>query len=396
MLHSDATFGRCVLLFLVLLRYSVSARNKYIVSVDSHSPVPILSRENTRGKDCIVFNPSYIPSSPTFNRSGLLVRQCCGSTCAGHGRRKMREENANLDHAERIGFADCDAVSGTCATAGVDETFNLDPDADTEDPRAFYWNEWYYLFYYRSPALPGECTDDQCTVQLSKTKTPLNASSWIPIVTLPWHRNGCCLPADKGQRTYCMWGEGPGPFPGLGISFTTDIDAGNFTRTSWRLDDGGLVNNASCPLSEDNAWLLPLGAEENEIKLEAGTHLHKLRTGDIITFYAAATPGWVANGNYTVGWLVLDGNDPTRVLQRSREHLLVPTFPYETLCEGDQHCPFVGERKNVIFVSSAVEIDDKHVSQEADSTRFRLFFGGGDGNVGTAVVTVGAFSEQGP
>lgn len=366
---------------------------RYTVRVDSHSPNPILSKKDSPGKDCIIFNPSFIPASETFNRSGLLVRQCCGSTCTGHGRRKLDEERT-AEHAERIGFAECKVVDGTCGR--VNETFNLDPYADTEDPRAFFWEGWYYLFYYRYPALNNQsCVGEQCTVQMSKTRTPLNASSWIPITTLPWHRNGCCLPAPKGEKTYCMWGEGPGPFPGLGMSYTTDIDSGIFERASWHVD-GDTLNNASCPLSEDKAWLLPLGANLSEIKLEAGTHLHKLHGGDVITFYAAATPGWVANGNYTVGWLVLDGADPTRVLQRSSEHLLVPTFPYETLCEGEDDCPFVGERKNVIFVSSAVELEKEYPNESGGmSTRFRLFFGGGDGNVGTAVVSVATSGTDG-
>ena len=81
-------------------------------------------------------------------------------------------------------------------------------------------------------------------------------------------------------------------------------------------------------------------------------------------FYAAATPGWVANGNYTgvcvclgggvqnraflraihrfvhptrdahffqslAGWIILDKNDPTKIVQRSEEHIMVPLLPYE-------------------------------------------------------------------
>jgi hypothetical protein len=42
---------------------------------------------------------------------------------------------------------------------------------------------------------------------------------------LPWHRNGCCMMKPRGQKSYCIWGEGgPSPFPGLGISYTTNID----------------------------------------------------------------------------------------------------------------------------------------------------------------------------
>jgi predicted GH43/DUF377 family glycosyl hydrolase len=94
------------------------------------------------------------------------------------------------------------------------------------------------------------------------------------------------------------------------------------------------------PLSQDGLWLLPLGEGGEEVKLEAGTHLHRLSDGNLLTFYAAATPGWVPHGNYTVGWLVLDGNNPAKILQRSTSHILVPTFDYETLCNGAADCKY--------------------------------------------------------
>merc|ERR1712076_149973 len=98
-------------------------------------------------------------------------------------------------------------------------------------------------------------------------------------------------------------------------------------------------------------------------------------------FYAAATPGWVANGNYTAGWIVMDKDDPTLIKQRSTVHVMIPTFDYETLCGGAVGCKYEGERKNVIFLSSATPTG--RVPDE-----FRLWFGGGDGNVGTAMVQV--------
>jgi predicted GH43/DUF377 family glycosyl hydrolase len=126
-------------------------------------------------------------------------------------------------------------------------------------------------------------------------------------------------------------------------------------------------------------WMLPLGQSENEIKLEAGAHPVQLSSGDWLHLYAAATPGWVAYGNYTVGWIVISDADPSKILARSMQALMVPTFDYETLCEGDAGCRYIGERKNVIFMCSADPIG---------KDTFRLFFGGGDGNVGTAVLTV--------
>lgn len=356
-----------------------SAANKpetiYTLTLRDHSPMPVVSLHNAPGQGrslegCISFNPSFIPASPTFNMSGILLRLCCGKGCIGHGRSKS-EVTAEAP-AERIGFAPCDVETGLCSDVLAD--FNLDPTADAEDPRAILYNGMYYNFYYRQ-AKGGGCTGPECTVQLAKTATPLNASSWQAIGTFPWHRNGCCAMRPKGERSYCIWGEGPGPFQGLGISYTEDIDSGIFVQDSWLVGPG-----VHSPLSNDSRWLLPLGGNQEEIKLEAGTHMVKLSTGDWVHFYAAATPGWVENGNYTAGYLVLDKDDPRKILQRQSGQWLVPFYDYETLCGGASDCPFTGERKNVIFLCSATPMQAKDT--------FRLFFGGGDGNVGTAVVEV--------
>ena len=50
-------------------------------------------------------------------------------------------------------------------------------------------------------------------------------------------------------------------------------------------------------------WLKPNGANDTdapEIVIEAGSTPVELSTGDFLHLYAAGTPGWVANGNYTV------------------------------------------------------------------------------------------------
>lgn len=184
----------------------------------------------------------------------------------------------------------------------------------------------------------------------------------------------------RGKRSFCIWGEGPDPFPGLGISYTTDIDSGIFTQASWSVATG-----VDSPLTADASYLLPLGASQQEVKLEAGTHMLQLSTGDWLHFYAAATPGWVPNGNYTAGFIILDRDDPTRIIQRSGPHVLIPFYDYETLCGGAAECKYRGERKNVIFLCSATRMASRGGTE---TDRIRLFFGGGDGNVGTAVVEV--------
>ena len=166
-----------------------------------------------------------------------------------------------------------------------------------------------------------------------------------------------------------------------------DLSRGEFKQVNWTQG----VPGGAWP------WMEPLGAAMQEIKLEAGAHMVQLDQGDLLHFYAAATPvcalcgcstlirpsvfsqGWVPNGNYTAGYIILDKDDPTKIIQRESGQFMIPRFDYETLCHGDPNCSFKGERKNVIFLSSATKIGPN---------RFRLFFGGGDGNVGTGVVEV--------
>jgi hypothetical protein len=48
----------------------------------------------------------------------------------------------------------------------------------------------------------------------------------------------------------------------------------------------------------------------------------QLESGDYLHFYAAATPGWVNNGNYTSGYIILDKNEPTKIIQRGSGTLI--------------------------------------------------------------------------
>ena len=134
-------------------------------------------------------------------------------------------------------------------------------------------------------------------------------------------------------------------------------------------------------------WTTGLCSEE--VKLEAGTTPVRLSTGDWLHFYAAATPGWVDHGNYTAGWIVLDRNDPRVVLQRSAAHILIPTFPHETLCGGEGLLPalgngtapggcgtafnggYKGERKNVVFLCSAVPVPGAKAGSRLSMSKVR-------------------------
>lgn len=139
---------------------------------------------------------------------------------------------------------------------------------------------------------------------------PLDLSSWELVVgQLPWRRNGCVMLRPDGTH-YVLFGESP-PLPGLGLASTTDFVSYKYINT---------------------AYITPLGPNntaEPEIVIEAASTPVQLSTGDYFHLYAAGTPGWIKNGNYTSGWIVLDGTNPAKLLQRSETHLFVPTMDYE-------------------------------------------------------------------
>ena len=226
----------------------------------------------------------------------------------------------------------------------------------SEDPRIYYdeATSTYYNFIYM-PGKDSECTNSQCTVQVLSTKTPLNQSSWGNGHRFPWHRNGCVFQPGPSTPHYAIWGEG-----NVGISSTTDF--------------------ATFDVVDEN-FIVPLGKNFSEIKLEAGAPPVQLSDGNWMHFYAAATPGWLtpAGGNYTAGAVVIeapsDGSSKPKVVWRTTHHPFIPLLPYQ---EGLP--PYPKNRADVIFLPTVVPMS-------APDT-FRVWFGAADASVGTAVVTV--------
>ena len=379
--------GLCALLvFLGFATLVDAAIPEYTVTLVQRDATPLLSSANAIGRGHSVcnatFNPAWVAPSPGAPHGALLIRlNYCPPEMTDGG----LNEHISLVRCKDVG---CTAVDDV----GLDAPSLFGPKA--EDPRVLfnpadgYFYNWYYAGgddtgSFRGRDLP--CVGSQCTVVVTRSRAPaLPGNVWEPLALLNWHRNGCCMLMPAPGPHYCLFGEGPDPtqLPGVGIASTFDFIT--YQQESW----SGLASGA---------WLLPEGSDE--IKLEAGTHPVRLSSGDWLHFYAAATPGWVEHGNYTAGYLVLSGADPRIVLQRSDHHLLIPQYPFETLCNGTGVLPpdsgggaqpggcgtplnggYQGERANAIFLCSAAPTDKPDV--------FRLFFGAGDGSVGSATVAV--------
>ena len=269
------------------------AARTYSVVVSDKGAVPAMSIKKAVGMgfgpcECI-FNPAYLDHTlgPGLTSDIIIVR---ASGCTP-------EFGGAEDH---LLYAVCDK-DGTCedlqplAFNGSD---SFGPGA--EDPRVFVYDGAWYLYYYT----PGQ---GQATVSLRKTQTPLVPSSWTLVAAgLSWHRNGCVIIDPYKNGTHLViWGETSAI--GIGISSTTDFATYTTLSSTWLEPNGP---NSTAP----------------EVVLEAATPPVRLSTGDYLHIYAAGTPGWVANGNYTGGFVILDSADPTKIVQRGAVHVFLPTM----------------------------------------------------------------------
>jgi len=326
-------------LFVVIAAAVLSADGqKYTAVVTKRGAIPALSYANPVGQGhspCkYTFNPGWVPIiDPNEKSTYMLLRV---SECPA-------EFGGNSDH---MIMATC-YVDGHCDD--ITKPLVLPFELYAQDPRVFYWQGFVYVFYYAN----GK---NQDTVYLRKSSTPGNVTSWVKVAgPLPWHRNGCVILRDE-LPNYVLFGEAP-PLPGAGIASTVDFE--NYVV---------LNDSVFRALGEKDA-LAP------EIGIEAATPLVKLSTGDYFHVYAAATPGWVANGNYTCGFIILDKEDPTKVKQRSTTHFFSPILDYEN---GSGKYPV--QRNRTLFPTSLVPTGNKD--------EFRIWYGAADANVGSALIQV--------
>ena len=77
--------------------------------------------------------------------------------------------------------------------------------------------------------------------------------------------------------------------------------------------------------------LLSPRADKFDSKLvESGPPPLLLEDGNYLFFYNSADKGWPdeSTSSYHVGWVILDGQDPTKILQRSEEPLMSSEYPW--------------------------------------------------------------------
>lgn len=348
--YVTGVLGNPSLSLLTPLGPAAPAGRLYRVAVSGKSPTPVLSQALPVGaghSPCnLTFNPAFLPAHPPGLNASIVLVRASGCPAAYGGA------------ADHLLYAEC-SEAGVC---GDVQPLAFPFEYLAEDPRAFFdaRDGMYYLFYYANGT-------NQSTVYLRRTATPLDAGSWELLAeALPWHRNGCAF-VGANNVTYVLWGETyAGAYPGryvAGIGLSTTTDWATFVTLNATL------------LEPANAGPQP------EVCLEAATPPVQLASGDWLHLFAAGTEGWGpwgpgATGTYSAGWVVLDRDDPSKIVQRSLIHPFTPTMDYEI---GDGPWPVY--RNHTLFVTSLVPIAG------APDT-FRAWYGAADANVATAIVTV--------
>ena len=325
----------------------------YAVEVSDKGPAPVLSSDLPVGlghSPCdLTFNPAFLAARPPGLNSSIVIVRVSGCPA---------EYGGAADH---LLYAECRDYGSAC---GDVQPLAFPFENLAEDPRVFFdeRDSYFYLFYFANGT-------NLSTVFLRRTRTPLDTASWELIASgLPWHRNGCAFVADSGA-TFVLWGETySGAYPGhyvAGIGLSTTTDWRTFTTV--------------------NATLLEPAnfGPQPEVCLEAATPPVRLSSGDWLHLFAAGTEGWgpwgpgQSSGSYSAGFVVLDRDDPSVIVQRSVTHPFVPTADYEI--GNNPQWPVY--RNNTLFVTSLVPVPGR-------PDVIRAWYGAADANIATALVTV--------
>jgi len=269
------------------------------------------------------FHFNLVPAFLTLpdGHDALLVRSVNGSTYQSHNGTASTTLNPDVITLTRFVGSSSDVNSiqvGPIKKTSVifsPEPGNKAEACGTQDPRIVFdaRNGTYYMTYaaYANP-LPKDpktnpygiwCGD--AWVGLASTKTPEDPASWQrhgynckdPVSGVEaCGKSAAILIREKGPH-FMFWG-----IPTISVAVSDDLIHWKNYKSDW--------------VTPDAAW--------DEMWIEAGSPPEKLDDGNYIMTYN------IANGAlwWGIGYLILDKDDPTKVLQRG-SHLVWPELPWE-------------------------------------------------------------------
>jgi predicted GH43/DUF377 family glycosyl hydrolase len=204
-----------------------------------------------------------------------------------------------------------------------------------EDPRAT-WIDGAWEITYVSVSRLGITTSRATTTDFREFERK-------GVIFLPDHKDVVLFPERVNGRYVALTRPMPQSFGrvlGIWIAFSDDLD-------TWG-------NHQPLALPRWGMW--------DELRTGAGSVPIRVAEGWLELYH-----GVDRDQRYAMGALLLDPEDPTRILARSRRPILVPSEPFER----------AGVFSNVVFSCG-------HVPLDRDGERIRLYYGAADTVLGAA------------
>lgn len=204
------------------------------------------------------------------------------------------------------------------------------------------------------------------------TTNPVHADGWTKrgnlFPQLSWSKSGALL--IRNGTSYLFFGDS-GLVPGIQVAKTSDLLHYTYNSSIW------------LPVRPTSWDSLLVEAGPMPLQLSDGTYLflyNSARKG-----FPSPKPNW--DIEYNIGWVILDKDDPTTILQRSAHPLLSPTLNWEKGIGTS----VLGLTPNVVFVEGW-----QRYPNDNSMDRFLIYLGGADSVVGVAevVVSIHATSQE--
>eukprot|EP01083_Nonionella_stella_P014854 41598_1 len=328
----------------------------YSVQIINESTSPILSVINHTTTYQQVYNPSWIPQSKHVSNAGLLVEVQNCSLKAGHC--------TSCSSTPALVSTACNPQTGACdpLMASSLSIPNISIQSRNigysyyPNPSIFYDNDLYYMF---ANTLASH-------VELYTSTNPTNT-------TVQWQLKNSAFP--KKHIT------GPASL----LPRNTD----HAKHYLFFGGNGSISVSNSCLLTnwqniDDSTWLSPRSNYFDKDGVETGPSPMKMNDGNYLMLYNAYNISHTQK-EYSIGWVILNARNPTKIMQRSNEPLLTATLSYQT-----GHDPYTCTQRNSVYAKAVVRMNGSSNTTEL----FRVYFSAAGTSIGSAIIHVSHTSSN--
>ena len=230
----------------------------------------------------------------------------------------------------------------------------------------------YYITY-----TAYDCTTAR--IMLATASNPSDITTWIKYGPIfindlnTWSKSGALLIRPNNLPHYLYWGDNN---DNLGIHVAISIDGITWDKTDSLF---ALVRNDGSGANFD-ANIIEVGSPPVPFTYNNQSYYIMIYSG-AISSVPSPRPQWTAY--YCLGYIIIDGNDPLNIIQRSYgdSPLMCPELPWETI--GNTTLPM--QYPNRIAINGLVPWSN---TDNSETNEFLFVYGAGDGYTGSGKLTI--------